>query len=49
MTKQLSHTRVAAIVTDGFEQSELFEPKKGLEAAGATVDVISLEAGDVRG
>ena len=49
MTNQLSHTRVAAIVTDGFEQSELFETKKSLEAAGATVDVISLEAGDVRG
>lgn len=37
----LDGRRIAVIATDGFEQSELTEPKRLLEAAGATVDVIS--------
>jgi protease I len=48
MPSKLFNTRVAAIVTDGFEQSELFEPKKALEEAGAAVDVISIKTGDVK-
>lgn len=47
--KNLSSKRVAIVATDGFEQSELLEPKKALEAAGATVDVISLKPGRIRG
>ena len=47
--KDLSSKRVAIVATDGFEQSELLEPKKALEAAGATTEVISLEAGRIRG
>jgi putative intracellular protease/amidase len=31
--KDLSSKRVAIVATDGFEQSELLEPKKALEAA----------------
>lgn len=49
MTEQLRGKRVAAVVANGFEQVELTEPKKALEAAGASVDVISPEQGDVRG
>ena len=49
MTQQLSGTRVAALVADGFEQVELLEPKKALEDAGARVDVVSPKAGEVRG
>lgn len=49
MANELSHKRVAALVEHGFEQSELFEPKKALEAAGAKVDVVSPQAGAVRG
>jgi protease I len=49
MAGQLQGKRVAALVTNGFEQSELLEPKAALEAAGARVDVISPEAGQVRG
>jgi protease I len=49
MTNELQGKRVAAIVANGFEQIELFEPKDALEAAGARVDVISPEAGEVRG
>ncbi|SDF93525.1 MULTISPECIES: type 1 glutamine amidotransferase domain-containing protein [Rhodanobacteraceae] len=40
-SQSLDGRRIAVIATDGFEQSELTEPKRLLEAAGATVDVIS--------
>jgi deglycase len=46
---ELQGKRVAALVTHGFEQIELLEPKGALEAAGARVDVISPEAGKVKG
>ncbi len=48
MAKNLQGKRVAAIVANGFEESELLEPKKALEEAGATVDVISPESGKVK-
>jgi protease I len=47
--QNLSSKRVAIVATDGFEQSELLEPKKALEAAGAKVDVVSLKPGRIRG
>ena len=46
---KLDGVRVAILATDGFEQSELFEPKKALEEAGATVSVVSLEPGEIKG
>jgi protease I len=46
---KLDGVRVAILATDGFEQSELFEPKKALEEAGATVQIVSLEAGEIKG
>jgi protease I len=49
MAEQLTGKRVAALVTNGFEQVELTEPKKALEAAGAKVDVVAPEGGTVRG
>ena len=49
MANELSNKRVAALVDNGFEQSELLEPKKALEAAGATVDVVSPQQGKVKG
>ncbi|HEX3837382.1 MAG TPA: type 1 glutamine amidotransferase domain-containing protein [Steroidobacteraceae bacterium] len=45
----LSGFRVAILATDGFEQSELLEPRKALDAAGAATEVISLKEGDIRG
>jgi len=33
--------KIAILATNGFEQSELFDPKRLLEEAGAKVDVIS--------
>lgn len=41
--------RVLIIATDGFEQSELMEPKRLLEEAGADVTVASLKPGEIRG
>lgn len=45
----LGGRRIAILATDGFEQSELTEPKKLLEQAGATVDVVSPKTGEIRG
>jgi len=41
--------RVALLVTDGFEQVELSEPRKALERAGAKVTLISPKAHKVQG
>lgn len=49
MNETLKGTKVAILATDGFEQSELFEPKKALEEAGAEVTVVSLETGEIKG
>jgi len=49
MSQHLNGKRVAIIATDGFEQSELEEPKAALEQAGAKTHVISLKAGTIRG
>ncbi len=49
MPADLNGKTVAILATDGFEQAELFEPMKALNAAGATVDVISLKTGTIQG
>jgi protease I len=49
MAEELKGKRVAALVTDGFEQVELLKPKEALERAGAHVEVVSPKPGDVRG
>ena len=41
--------RVLILATDGFEQSELFEPKKALEAAGFETVLASPKTGSIRG
>lgn len=41
--------KVAILATDGFEQSELFEPKEALEKAGAEVSIVSVKAGEIKG
>lgn len=45
----INQARIAILATDGFEQSELEVPLKTLREAGATVDVVSLETGEIRG
>ena len=49
MADELRNKRVAALVDNGFEQSELLEPKKALEAAGAKVDIVSPQSSEVKG
>ncbi|HWC96297.1 MAG TPA: type 1 glutamine amidotransferase domain-containing protein [Candidatus Sulfopaludibacter sp.] len=49
MTQQLDRIRVAALVTDGFEQVELTGPRKALEEAGAKVDLVSPAKEEVQG
>ncbi len=49
MEKNLQGKRVAMLATNGFEQSELLEPKKNLEDAGAKVTVLSLKMGEIKG
>jgi protease I len=49
MNNKLDGVRVAILATDGFEQSELFEPKKALEEAGAQVSIVSLQPGEIKG
>ncbi len=46
----LKGLKIAILVTDGFEQVELTEPRKALDQAGAeTRVVVSPKAGRVRG
>jgi len=50
MTHALNGKRVALLATDGFEQSELQEPKRLLESWGAQVSVVSPAKSDsIRG
>jgi protease I len=46
---ELSGKRVAILATDMFEQVELVEPRKAVEQAGADVELVSLEAGEIQG
>lgn len=45
----LKGMKIAILVANGFEQSEMTEPKKALEQAGAKVDIISPEKSKVKG
>lgn len=45
----LSGKRVAILTEDGFEQSELLEPRRALDEAGALTVVVSPRSGHVRG
>jgi protease I len=46
---QLEKKKIAILATHGFEQSELEVPRDRLKAAGAAVDIVSLEAGKIKG
>ena len=47
--ENLERKTVAILATNGFEESELREPKKALEEAGAEVHIVSLESGKLKG
>ena len=48
-TPTLDGLKVAILVADGFEQVELTEPRKALDAAGADTQIVSPQDGSVRG
>ena len=49
MSKRLEGKRIAFLATDGVEQIELTEPRDALTAEGASVELVSLEAGQIQG
>jgi protease I len=49
MPGQLDGKRILILATHGFEQSELEVPRDRLKAAGAQVDVVSPEKGEIKG
>jgi protease I len=49
MDSKLDGLRVAILATDGFEQSELLEPRKALDSAGATTEVIAPKGTEIKG
>ena len=49
MNNSLNGKKVAILVTDGFEQVEMTEPRKALEGAGAGTDLVSPKGGKVKG
>jgi protease I len=46
---QLDNKKIAILATNGFEQAELEVPRDRLKAAGAAVDIVSLQAGEIKG
>ncbi len=49
MDQSLNGLRIAILVSDGFEQSEMVEPRKALDQAGAETFIISPVKGKVKG
>ncbi|MGO4884245.1 MAG: type 1 glutamine amidotransferase domain-containing protein [Bryobacteraceae bacterium] len=47
--EQLKGLKVAILVTDGFEQVEMVEPRKALDQAGADTQIVSPKNDRVRG
>jgi deglycase len=48
LTQTLEGRKVAIIATDGVEQVELVEPRRAVERAGATTELLSLETGQIQ-
>ena len=46
---KLEGKKVAILATNGFEQSELFEPLEALKNEGAEVHIVSLKKDDIKG
>jgi protease I len=46
---ELTGKKIAILATDMFEQVELIEPRKAVEGAGADVELVSLETGEIQG
>lgn len=48
MAREITGKKVAILVTHGFEQIEMTEPRKALQDAGADTDLIAPEGGKVK-
>jgi protease I len=46
---ELSGKKIAILAANGFEQSELEVPRDTLKKAGATVEIVSLATGEIKG
>lgn len=46
--KTLNGKKIAILATDGFEESELLEPRNALEKAGAEVLIVSQKTGSIK-
>ncbi len=49
MARELEGKKVAILLTDGFEQVEMTEPRRALQEAGAETDLVSPKDGEVKG
>ena len=49
MSSSLKGKKIAILATDGFEQSELMQPRQALEEAGAHTEVVSPNSGKIKG
>jgi protease I len=49
MAEKLKGKRFALVATDGFEQSELTEPREALKREGAVVDIVAPKPGRIQG
>jgi protease I len=49
MAEELKGKRFALVATDGFEQSELTEPREALKREGAVVDIVAPKSGRIQG
>jgi protease I len=48
MTASIKGKRVAFLATDGVEEVEYTEPRKAVEAAGGTAELVSIKSGDIQ-
>lgn len=44
----ITRAKIAILATDGYEKSELFEPKRQLSEAGASVTVVAPDTGEIK-
>ena len=47
--RKLAGKKVAILAADMFERVELEKPRQALEDAGATIDVVSIHDGEIKG
>ncbi len=49
MRRDLHGKRIALLLTDGFEEVELTQPRKALDEAGAKTEIVSPAKGEIQG